>query len=282
MKKVKIYSIHYNRPDFIGWQYDSFNKFLKVKDGFELIIVNNARDNLIRNEINKTCNSYNLRVIETHSDTPFHLAGKHHADSLNHVWKNYICKDDFAMFCDGDLFMIKEFHVDNFMKDDLIAGAYQHREQKYEYLAPVIVFIKPTKIPEPETIDWEGIGVNGIRLDTGGGIYNYYLNHPEVKQKTKRILNSWHIKNENNNLLVLPDEIIELYNDSYNIEFFGNEFLHYCRSSNWDHESEQHHLKKTNFVQLFVYGCIENKINAKEHNFQMLNDYYFGWGKIEK
>jgi len=277
MAKLKIYSIHYNRPEFIVWQNDSFKSFLKCKDGFELVIVNNARDTGLRQSINNVCQEQNLQVIETTSDAPAHLPGKHHADSLNYVWKNNICKDDFAMFCDGDLFMVKDFNVDDFMEDNVLAGSYQHREKIYQYLTPIVIILKPAQMPDCQTIDWEGIGVNGVRLDTGGGLYNYFVNHPEVKHKTKRILNTWHIKAENNNLHVIPEELKDLYDDSYNIEFFGNEFLHYCRSSNWDSQTDQHHLNKSNFVNAFVYGCINKSIKATEHNCQIINDTYFGW-----
>lgn len=282
MKKIKIYSIHYNRPDFIGWQFDSIKAH--IKDDFEYIVINNAREESIRSEINKTVSDLNLRVIETHSDTQFHLAGKHHADSLNYVWKNHMIydKDDYVMFLDGDCFFIKTFNINEFMKDSILAGPYQQRDYVYHYLTPTIVISDMENLPEAETIDWEGTGVNGTRLDTGGGIYWYFEKHPDIKEKTKPIKSSWHIKQENGNKHCLPDGLSSLYNDEYHIELFGNEVLHYCRSSNWDHQSNEFHQMKSNFVQSFIYATINGTIEAKEHNFQTPNDYYFGWGKIEK
>lgn len=275
MTSVKIYTIHYNRPEFIRWQYDSFNKFLKHKDGIELIVVNNARDKSLRDEIDSVCADLNLQTIHTFSERT--LPGHNHSDSLNHVWKNYIVKDDFAIFCDGDVFMVKDFDIELFMGDNVLAGAYQHREQRYEYLTPVVIISKPNQMPNAGTLDWEGIGVNDVRLDTGGGLYNYFLEHPEVKQKTKNLVSSWHIKEDNKNMHCIPDELSFMYDSSYNIEFFGNEFLHYCRSSNWDNQTEAHHMSKANFVENFVYGCINENIKAKDHNFQIVHPSYFGW-----
>lgn len=280
MKKVKIYSIHYNRPDFIGWQYDSIKKH--IKDDFEYFVINNARDQGLRNEINSAAKELFLEVIETHSDTPFHLPGKHHADSLNLVWQSHMIKntEDYVMFLDGDCFFINEFNVNKFMEGYILAGPYQQREYSYHYLTPTIVISDIQNLPEANTIDWEGTGVGNVRLDTGGGLYWYYEKHPEVKEKTKAIKSSWHIKEENKNKHCLPDEIVDLYDDQYHIEFFGNEVLHYCRSSNWDHQSNDFHQKKSNFVQTFIYATINDTIKAKEHDFQMPNDFYFGWGKL--
>jgi hypothetical protein len=39
-KMIEIYSINYNRPDLIGYQYDSIIKF--VQSDYELIIIDNS------------------------------------------------------------------------------------------------------------------------------------------------------------------------------------------------------------------------------------------------
>jgi hypothetical protein len=274
MKKVKIYSIHYNREDFIDWQNDSFNHFLK--DEFEYIVVNNAKDASIKKSINEKCKNLNIKTIETYSNSG--LAGKHHADSLNYIWKNY-CSDDldnYVIFIDGDCFLIKDLNINNFMKDNIFAGPKQRRNIIYGYLTPTIIISNIDKINSPKNIDWEGCCVDGVNLDTGGGFY-LYLKDNDIKNKILELKSTWHIKQDNENLHCIPDELINLYDQSYNIEFFGNEFLHYCRSSNWDHQSENHHTKKSEFIKKFIYDCINGDVKAKEHNFQIKNVEYFGW-----
>src|SRR5579863_10170040 len=110
MPSVKIYSIHFNRPDHIFWQYDSFKAHMK--DQYELIIVNNAIDDNIRNEINKIVSrlspSKNISVIET--KYLFTLAGKHHANCFNEIWQNYATNDkEFVIMMDGDVFIVQDF-----------------------------------------------------------------------------------------------------------------------------------------------------------------------------
>lgn len=38
--KIRILTFHYNKPDFIEWQYKTFKRFLM--DDFELIVFNDA------------------------------------------------------------------------------------------------------------------------------------------------------------------------------------------------------------------------------------------------
>lgn len=279
MKPVKIYSIHYNRADFIKWQYDSFKHHMK--DEFSLIIVNNAREDTYRQEINRAAADLGIECIETHYDDV--LVGKHHANAFNHVWKNYATKNtkEYVIMLDGDCFLIKSLNLNELMKGYVLAGPYQQRKQKYHYLTPTIVVADIENLPEADTIDWEGIGVMEddieIRLDTGGGLYLYYLKHPEVKEKTKEIKSSWHIKGSNNNRHCVPDQLLSEYDDEYHIEFFGNEVLHYCRSSNWNYQTDEHHKLKSAFVEKFVYGAINGSIVANEHNFQSHDKEHFGW-----
>lgn len=278
MKSVKIYAIHYNRPDFIIWQHDSFKCHLK--DDYEYIVVNNARDADLRKKINDTATQLSLAYIETYSDSG--LVGKHHADSFNYIWKNHAIKnkDSYVIMMDGDCFLIKEFNINNFMKNYILAGPKQKRKPNYYYLTPVVIMADIDNLADLELIDWEGIGVGQnqmIRLDSGGGLYLFYLKHPELKNQTKELNSSWHIKEENNNKHCLPDELLKEYNDEYCVEFFGNEFLHYCRSSNWNYQSDEHHKLKTEFVKKFVYGIIDETIISKEHNYQSDNKEYFGW-----
>jgi len=289
-KPVHVYAVHYNRPEFIRWQLMTLQKHLK--DPFDFTIINNAREQSLRDAINTTAEAAGLFTIQTHSDTPFHLAGKHHADSLNMVWRSDMCKhkDSYVMFLDGDCFMVAPFSVNEFLGDTgTFGGCKQQRDHIYHYLTPVIVMANPELLPEAETIDWEGIGINNTRLDTGGGLHLYFEKHPEVKAAVRTMHNTWHIKPENKNMHCLPDEIVGSYNPEWNLEFFGNAFLHYCRSSNWDHQSQQHHQAKTDFVADFISRTImpeeirgikmDQFIKAKEHNFQIPIDTYFGWGK---
>ena len=277
-RKVKIYAIHSSRPEFIPLQALSFRKWMKTEH--ELIIVNNADDSENIRQIEMEAENYGLRTIRTksHRDLP----GYKHADALKQAWKHVIKQDheNYAMFIDGDIFMIGEMDIEKYLDGAAMAGSKQQRDHKWHWLTPIVMMFDLTKIPDPETIDWEGgAAPDGTRLDVAGNLSYYWEAHPEVKENVKWMFHTWHIKSENNNRHVLPDSIVEEYRDDWNLEIFGDVFLHYCRSSNWDGQTTAHHTDKSDFVYRFVCGSLNGTLEAKRLNYLIPNDTYFGWGK---
>lgn len=274
-KKTVIYSVHCNRPDFVNMQRDSFAHWMRSP--YELVIVNNADDPGMRTAIDRQALGNRIFNTKSHRDIP----GFKHADSLNQTWQHIVKnhQDDYVMIVDGDAFLCGDFHTENYLEGAAMAGCKQQREYLWHWLSPVVMVFDMSKIPEAETIDWEGgAAPNGCRMDVGGNLFYYFEKHPEVKANTKWMHHTWHIKSENNNRHVLPDNVTH-YQDEWNLEIFGDVFLHYCRSSNWDGQTPEHHRVKTDFVTGFVYGTFSGSIVMKRLNYTIPNDTYFGWGK---
>lgn len=270
----KIFSITYNRPDFIKVQKDSIDKFLK--DEHELIIVNNARQPEVRELITEECVKNNLRCIKTTVNAPEHLPGLHHALSLNSVWNSDVIRNSGkAIIMDGDVFMVEPFSIEEYLYGYVMAGAKQKRE-KYHYLTPIVMLFDLDEMPDKETINWIGVHVNGVALDTGGGLYAYLESHPQIKENVRGMQFTHHITDYNNNLHVLPDSVQQYYKPEYVWELFTHSFLHYCRSSNWDNQSWQFHSEKTAATFKFVYDCINGIVAPKKYDFQSVNPI-FGW-----
>lgn len=270
----KIYSVHYNRPDLLELQYFSIKSHLKNE--FLFTVINNANDNNIRLELDSICKKLNLEVF--YGNGTSELAGEHHQQALNNCWKSLCVNDkNYVWLLDGDVFLLQDIEINSFMNGCAIAGARQNREPNYNYLTPCIVIFDMTKLPEPELINWSGCFVNGVGLDTGGSTYFYLEKYKNIKNNSKDLRSSWHIKKENNNLHCLPDSLVSLYKDEYCIEFFGNEFIHYRASSNWNYKSNNHHDLKTNFIRKIVIGSCDNSIIIKNHNYQINYPKYFGW-----
>lgn len=276
-KKVKIYSIHSNRPDFIELQAISFKKWMTTPH--ELIIVNNADDPMRRMHIEAEAQRFELATISTKSTRD--LAGFKHADALKQAWVHVIKdRDNYAMFVDGDVFMIGDFDVEKYLDGAPMAGSKQQRDYKWHWLTPIVMVFDLSKIPDPETIDWEGgAAPDGTRMDVAGNLFYYLEKHPKVKQNVKCMHHTWHIKAENANRHVLPDNM-QHYKDDWNIEIFGDVFLHYCRSSNWDGQTPEHHKEKSDFVSAFVRGTLDGTVKAKRLDFLIPDNTYFGWGKF--
>jgi hypothetical protein len=60
--KVKVYTMAYNRPDFIPLQQMTFSKFLK--DDFEYIVINSAVTENNDLEIKETCKRLGIKYID--------------------------------------------------------------------------------------------------------------------------------------------------------------------------------------------------------------------------
>lgn len=282
-KHLTIYAVHYNRPEFVQWQHACLKAHLR-DESWDFVVINNAREVELRNAISHVAASLELRVIHTHSATPFHLCGKHHADALNTVWRDEMARqtDKLVAFMDGDCFLVAPFSVNAFLGAETpLGGSPQQREGIYHWLSPVIVMANPALLPDALTIDWEGIGVwegsRDVRLDTGGGLQPYLEAHPDVKAKVRLMHNTWHLTDENRNLHCIPDSMRATYDQAFCVEFYGNEFLHYCRSSNWNHQPQSHHQAKSDWVSAFIRGAINGSVQPEAHNFQS-DSSYFGWG----
>jgi hypothetical protein len=270
----KIYSVHFNRPDLLELQFFSFKSHLK--NNFKFIVINNAKDLEMSKEIDKVANKLNCEIF--YGNAKSGLAGEHHQQALNNCWKEKCIYDkDYIWIVDGDVFLVKDIDINNFLGNSEIACARQNRKPSYNYMTPCIVIFNMNKIPEPSLISWSGCLINNVALDTGGHTYYFLKKYKNIKNNSKDLKSSWHIKTENKNMHCLPDEVKHLYKEDYCIEFFGNEFIHYRASSNWDYKTNIHHDEKTNFIKKIVYGSVDGSVNIIDHNFQINNSEYFGW-----
>lgn len=279
-KKINFYSFHFNRPDFIELQYESFKRFVSEFDEVKFHIVNNASDPSLRAAINREAERFGLNVIRTEVDAPAHLPGLHHATAMNQVWHSHAMKQQgYVVLMDGDLFATKPFSVRSYMDygNWVVAGARQNRAGIYEYLTPVVMILDVDAMPDKETINWVGVHVNGVALDTGGGFYAYLDSHPAIKQKAKSMNFTWHLTSGNKNLHLLPEEIREKYSDDMVFELFTDSFIHYCRSSNWDGMPEGYHVRKTALLRELLEKTSNGSVTMDYYDQAELPTEYFGW-----
>lgn len=59
--KIRLLTFHYNLPELIEIQHKTLKKF--IKDDYELIVFNDARDPNTVREINEICNKYNILCV---------------------------------------------------------------------------------------------------------------------------------------------------------------------------------------------------------------------------
>jgi len=261
--KILIITHTYNRPDFIEIQHKTFQKFLK--DEYEFVVFNDARDDTTRDQINETCSKLGLgciRISQSVHDAPYLKRAS---------WEDYnhpcircanvvqysldilgFDHDDIVVIIDSDMFLIRPFSVVDFMNNCDMAGVRQSRSY-IEYFWNGLVFFNMPTLQERRSISFNCSSINGIGLDVGGETYHYFQSHPDLKLKH---IDCMYLKETHEisprersdpNLLFLLDQ------KPNNIEFLIDySFFHYRGGGNWDHKSKEYHSQKTTILNTFI------------------------------
>ena len=153
--------------------------------------------------------------------------------------------EDMVLFCDSDMFLLDEFSIEEYIKDEVIAGALQVRGP-IEYIWNGIMFFNMSEITKIGfDLNFSDGDVEGNMTDIGGHLYYWFL---ENNVKFKNV-------NEGG---TTPDDCAE-YPDEYNginlifdnnddmwtkpeggFRFelhLDNKFLHYRAGTNWHTQS---------------------------------------------
>ncbi len=99
--------------------------------------------------------------------------------SYQHSGKNY---NGIVAIIASDIFLTKEFSIQDYMKNSEIAGFYQERGH-VKYIWDHIVFFKMNNLINKEQIDFGCGYVENNLTDCGGKMHYYLKNHPRYKIK---------------------------------------------------------------------------------------------------
>ena len=249
---TQIFTSVVNRPDFVETQYRLFKTFLKDED-WQFNVVDDSMEESITEEFKSVCDIYGIKYYRKPQnpnkkfDNP--LAGARHATETIQWTYDTIIKEkhdeDMVLFCDSDMFLLDEFSIEEYIKDEVIAGALQVRGP-IEYIWNGIMFFNMSEITKigPD-LNFSDGDVEGNMTDIGGHLYYWFL---ENNVKFKNV-------NEGG---TTPDDCAE-YPDEYNginlifdnnddmwtkpeggFRFelhLENKFLHYRAGTNWHTQS---------------------------------------------
>jgi len=249
---TQIFTSVVNRPDFVETQYRLFKTFLKDEE-WQFNVVDDSMEESITEEFKSVCDIYGIKYYRKPQnpnkkfDNP--LAGARHATETIQWTYDTIIKEkhdeDMVLFCDSDMFLLDEFSIEEYIKDEVIAGALQVRGP-IEYIWNGIMFFNMSEITKigPD-LNFSDGDVEGNMTDIGGHLYYWFL---ENNVKFKNV-------NEGG---TTPDDCAE-YPDEYNginlifdnnddmwtkpeggFRFelhLENKFLHYRAGTNWHTQS---------------------------------------------
>jgi len=229
MNNIKIYSVHFNRPDFVKLQLDSFNRF--VKNEFEFVIINNANDP----EISKQCELLNIECVSCDNS---HLdPSSSHSAGLA-MLQEYITNDgDIHIILDHDMFIIDDVDLVEYSKDYSLIFLNQ-QSSGVDYIWPGLVVINSNNSPDLHTLGFSYGIFNDIRFDSGGESCSYLLNN-----------------NLNNRLLLhVPFFVNDTDELNAAMYHYDKTFLHYFRGSNWINMSDDIIKLKDKKINDIIYG----------------------------
>jgi hypothetical protein len=189
--KLLVITHSYNRPDFIEIQHKTFKKFLK--DEYEFVVFNDARDIKMWESINSMCKKLKIRCVSI--PQKIHDRGylprvpgddfngiscrvanviQFSLDKLGFIWNDYVT------IIDSDMFLIKPLSIREYMNGYLIAGVPQTRG-KIDYLWNGLLFFDMPNLPNKQDINFNCGIIQGQRVDTGGYTYNYFQKNLDIK-----------------------------------------------------------------------------------------------------
>ena len=260
---VNIYVVVYMKPEFITIQ----NTYLKKHciDKFKHIIINNGKDDAIKNEISKTCQDNGIDCIEYDRPPNIpHLCSHSHSVALEYALNNFIKKDnkdDITVVIDSDVFPFKQFSFYDILNSKMIAGMYQQRtlnpgltpKQEFIYLSAIFTMFK-NSIDLSEFSFQKGYG------DTGSGTSELITKYPTefIKHTAAIDIESDYIFKNNKNMQY-P------YKKEYKCQFLCNCFIHYYRGSNWAESDPKYHSSKLAFVKTFLENPVKYHLNLDEY-----------------
>jgi len=293
--KIRLLSFHYNRPDFVEFQYKAFKKFFN-KD-HELIVFNDASDLQIAQEIQQVCDKYGIQCVrflqhwheksslidEIHKWKNItdvtgligypELLGRHpsirHCHVIQYALDNFgYDHDDILGLLDGDMFLIKKFDIREYLKhDDMIGYAIKDVTKTVEYIWPGIVFLNLKKLPNIKDLHFNVTCVDKHVTDSGGHSYFYLKSYPQIRLKKYNADSIFRLSKLKRDQLLKngfnSKEIALIKNNPPAAELhINNHFLHYYRSSffaetnPYASETKEFHKNKSNIFMEFLKSIL--------------------------
>jgi hypothetical protein len=242
----KIVSFHCNRINVLKYQIESLLN--QCEDLEEIIIVNDGLSLDLRKKIREVSLQYPKVVCWDAPINIDHSSPSVAVASLQQWAYDKILNDGlggkFAFF-DGDLFPLKKFKIEDFLKSNSISGILQTRRH-VKYLWTGFIFIDFDKLPSPRLVDLNCGVVDCQNVDSTGQLYWHFK---KFESSYRVLTHTSHLDFEKLSLLKsCPEDLKKMYDLDYKIEVMEDGFLHYGNSSNWNGSSGNYLERKDEYV----------------------------------
>lgn len=278
-EKALIFTYAYNRPDFIEMQYKTFKKFLK--DEYDFWVFNDASNESMQHQIEAMCHTYGItciRIPQEIHNRPYlyRWPGENFNDPAvrnSNVVQYSLDKYGFdhkgiLLLLDSDMFLIRDLHLSEYMQNYDLAGVPQWRSLNgttVTYLWIGLVFLKPDRLPNVRSLNFNCGLIGDIHVDTGGQTHHYLVNNPGISLRTIdhigvpllrcsqcKFSSCSHTTQELRKRNCTDSEIKFIQNGGNGALYGNNTFLHYSEGTNWIAASNDYHMKKTALYYDFI------------------------------
>lgn len=200
--KIRLFTFHYNRPDFLELQIKCFDKFLKEKEDYELIVFNDAIELNIEKQIKQICEKYKIRCINFPQDLhktycpnllkfgTSQWGAVRYCQLVQYALDNFgYDHDDIIGLIEGDVFLIRPFSIREYIKNNDILGVIRTnrgQNKNIEYTWIGLTFFNIEKLPNKKTFNFDFVfhkNTKKFLLDCGGQTYYYLRDNPSVRWK---------------------------------------------------------------------------------------------------
>ncbi len=175
-----------NHPEYIIWQNKCFKKYLK--DKYEFIIFNDATDEMLKQQIDETCQMLNIKSIQVSQKnrpigTVYSWASYRHGQALNYLMNTIgFDHNGIVAIVDSDMFLIKDFSIIDYLEGYDIAGVARGPENNDQaYIWPGLIFFNINTLPDKKKITLSPN--DSLGFDTGGELSQYLQKHPTIKKR---------------------------------------------------------------------------------------------------
>jgi hypothetical protein len=260
---MKIYTICFNRPEFIELQLKSAKKF--VEDFEELIVINNAIDNVkYFNDIKIFCDSLNIKCIPVPTNYlgSYTSPSRSAAMSMNYLFNNILPDNENCCIIHSDMFFINKINLTSLLDENDIIYYPQYRENfKIHYCYDGFCILNLKKNSTLKTMNWDnGFIIPNTELTDAGGATHFYLQNN--KNITKQYVEEFSIYDYTDSYY----DLIINGNINYRIDNLKNTIQH-TGGSLYGNKSFPHEEDNDNYFSEVIKNSKFILNNFKHFNF---------------
>ena len=169
---MKIYSVHYNRPEYIQLQSQTLSSHAKID--YTFTIVDNSINPGAKAQIMEEARRLGLGYIDCNNNIR-HMSSESHQNSFKYILDD-VSEGDVFMVIDHDVFLIGDLTEDYYADHDMVF--LEQRRGNVSYPWPGMIIFNG--LTEKDRVSFASDVVEGESCDTGGSMHEY------IKSRTQR------------------------------------------------------------------------------------------------